>query len=82
MAHWVIAYFRQFFENCRSRRHFRATFFYGYGLALILAKMALAIFWVIFSLTHLVTLVGLTRFRLLLDKSSHKKFTSAEVDEI
>jgi hypothetical protein len=35
LAHWVIVYFGQCFENHRSSAHFWAAFFHGAGYVLI-----------------------------------------------
>jgi hypothetical protein len=55
--YWAIAFFGQCFENGKRRPNFVATFSME-NYVLILTKMSLATFWLIFSQTHLVTLVG------------------------
>jgi hypothetical protein len=45
-----------FFGNVRSGPNFRTAFFHGKSCLLNLTKMVWAIFWAIFSQTHLVTL--------------------------
>jgi hypothetical protein len=50
-------YFWQFFENLRSSLNIWATLFCGKFSAIFLTKTGRATFWVIFSQTHLVTLV-------------------------
>jgi hypothetical protein len=56
-AHWAMVCFEQFFENYKSSPPFSATFFLGYGYALVSTKKWVGLhFGRFFSKTHLVTL--------------------------
>jgi hypothetical protein len=73
-AHWVTVNFIEFWGNCKSSRHFWATFFHGYGNALILTKKNCLryILGHFFKKTHLVTLRDGDDARVCTKTSVHK----------
>jgi hypothetical protein len=57
-AHWVTLYFKQFFENYKSSKHFGLLLATVKAVHQLWQKIGRAIFWALFLQMHLVTLSG------------------------